>query len=166
LVDTQCIDSDETKNLKASGYSIDPNTRWLAFNLSTALYNNVSLGGETTTYPTSASFPESLLAHGCLYYISSEFRAGYPLYFLETVLNGTALGYNAVEAPDGTFFGPQVVQNMLNFGNTSAEYIGQIMDNAVTSLTNYMRENGAVGYSADAQGVPSHFATCAHVQWG
>jgi hypothetical protein len=160
LVDTHCITSSEHDHLVADGYTIDTSTRWLTFNMTNALTIAASTASNSTTYP------ESLLAHECLYLISKEFRTGYPGFFLQTVLNGTVTGFNEYGAPDGIFQGPQIIQNMLNFGNTSAAYIGNIMDNAATSVTNFMRQNGVVGYSTDINGTVSQFETCVNIRWG
>ena len=75
MVDTTCLSDYERLNLVKAGYHLDPNIRWLAYNLSfdpdpsNSLCQNVSCSIATN----DTSFPQSMLANECLYIFDNLF---------------------------------------------------------------------------------------------
>ena len=95
-VDTHCIDDNEKTELENANYSIDPEQRWLPYNI--------------TFFPTditNGSFPYSLLLHNCLYAIDNPFVSSLWEFYLGTIFfNGTAQGAIG-ESGYSQYSGPQ-----------------------------------------------------------
>jgi hypothetical protein len=159
IIDTRCISSEENNKLTSLGYVVDPQSRWLPYNLTFDGDFNVS-----QTVPPDAPFPQSLLAHKCLYMISQSFTLGFFQYFLSSLLDGTVTGQATGTVAVG-FDGPQVPLHIYNFSHNDFDTIDGIFSNAASVLTMHIRENGEEIYSKPALGVVSHFAICVQINW-
>ena len=95
-VDTHCINDNEKSELEIANYIIDPQERWLPYNI--------------TFFPTDISndsFPFSLLLHKCLYAIDYPFVSGLWEYYLGNIFfTGTVQGAFGAAVND-RYIGPQ-----------------------------------------------------------
>ena len=64
-----------------------------------------------------------------------------------------------------SFSGPQAVQTIFNFGNVTFDRVNETFANVSTSLTNYVRQNGAKDFSAPALGAVAQDKTCIAIRW-
>jgi hypothetical protein len=159
LIDTQCISSEEKSNLISLGYTIDAQSRWLPYNITSDSNFNVS-----KPVPLDAPFPQSLLAHKCLYIINHSFTVGFVKYFLNSLLSGTVSGQET-GIMVVNFDGPQVPLHIYNFSHNDFGTIDSIFNNAATTFTAHIRENGEDIHSEPATGVASRYATCVQINW-
>lgn len=161
VVDKTCINVDERQKLTAAGYSVDEsNQRWLPY--------NITFDPSTTTLDNSSSFPQSLLAHDCLYLID----AWLILHLWDSILSPLVLGTVTREMDEGgatafsyTFNGSQPLLQLYNGANVSMTALNETFANLAQAMTLYIRENGADGFSKRAEGDVLHYAVCIQVTW-
>lgn len=160
LINTSCISPEDDHRLSKLGYQTD--SKWLVYNVS----DDFNL---TSLYPPDAAFPGSMAAHGCTYAFD-DLRLDYGLWNFFTLVgsftgNITASIECSIPPILLSFSGPSELQVLYNSSNVSFHGIREIFDNMATSFTNYMRMNGHENYSAPAQGIVWHYATCLEVRW-
>ena len=161
MVDLKCVNPSERRFLIRKGYAINPNDRWLAYNITFNVSQQIS--------PSQIEeFPYSLLAHNCMYTMDSLFTSSLwsdylPWFFQSTINGSTPYGYTS---PVTLIQGPQVLQTIYNYGKVDFERIDSIFQNMSRSLTNHIRQNGNTNRSAPVTGQVHHYATCLEVQWG
>lgn len=159
MIDTKCISPEENNDLTNLGYVVDPQSRWLPYNLTFDTDFNIS-----QAVPLDATFPLSLLVHKCLYMINKSFLIGFFEYFLYSLFSGTVTGQMSEDiAVD--FGGSQVPMQIYNFSHNDFDSINGIFSNAANALTSHIRENGEGNYSDPALGAASHFAICVQINW-
>ena len=175
-VDTHCINDNEKSELEVANYIIDPQERWLPYNI--------------TFVPTDISndsFPYSLLLHKCLYAIDYGFVSGLWEYYLGNIFfTGTVEGATGAGLDD-RYTGPQnllqvrrcklsrteypncwnaELLQVYDFGNVTLESLNSTFQNISESITTYMRDTGNANHSEPARGNVLHGQTCLEVRWG
>ncbi|KAJ0115175.1 hypothetical protein J7T55_001585 [Diaporthe amygdali] len=175
LLDTKCMSIQEVAFLETRGYELHNTTRWIPF------YGDPS-NNNMTTYDVSSDWVsnvESLLRHKCLHLISRWFisKVGYgngrgpsahdpaASQFVGTV---RGLMWDTNESDEdilNVFGGPEVLQNIYNYGKVDFERIQSVFKNISDSLTTFIRTHGNTSYSQPARGQVQHYATCLGVQW-
>lgn len=171
LMDTECSDQNQT-TLPQDSYT---SSRWIPYNLNLTAPDAGDAGPEPVTLPSTVT---SLLDNGCLYVVSvDEIFVAVEQYLSGTIQAYASSGITGATAADGIvkslsgFEGPEVIENMYNWGHSDFERIQSIFANISTSLTTYIRTHGSVDLSGntsvsrDAQGRVYHYATCLQVQW-
>ena len=154
MIDTECINTVERTMLLEGGYKIDPQQRWLGYNVTFNIWNL-----------TSNTFPESMAFRSCMYGIDGIFVESLA-YWFGPAFSGDVVGpWNAPEEPLGTFEGLQALQTIYNYGNVSFESVTQTFENISISLTNWMRQNGVANYSVPAVGIATQDRTCVAIRW-
>lgn len=160
LVDKQCINDDERQRLKEDGYDMDEASRWLPYN--------------TTFHPfappinASSPFPQSLLAHECLYLIDAWFIQHLWDSLLSPLLLGTVTRHfdgDQAQMYKYGFNGTQQLLHLYNSGNVSMEAVDATFANLAQVMTLWIRENGMANYSRRAEGEVLHYAVCLQVNW-
>ncbi|KIW26377.1 uncharacterized protein PV07_09477 [Cladophialophora immunda] len=155
ILDTKCLSQNESRQLAALGYRIDPASRWLPYDMT---FN------PDMDYIQYSTFPESLLGHNCLYIFTLGFPTGLQKY-LSKFFSGTLTGELNGDGNLVGFDGPQVLQAVYNFGDMTVDSVDSMFQNAAKSLTTYIRQNGASANSAPVTGQVLHYATCLGVKW-
>lgn len=161
LVDTRCINDDERQGLKEEGYDTDRIDRWLPY--------NTTFDPPTASATASGSFPQSLLAHGCLYLIDARFIQQLWESLLPPLLVGTVKRHiNSGESSMNRygFDGTQQLLHLYNSGNVSMDAIDATFDNLAQALSLWIRDNGVTNFSRRAEGEVLHYAVCLQVSWG
>jgi len=159
MLDTQCISPSERTSLEVIGYTIDPAERWLPYNVTWRVDESNPVAG-------NASFPQSMLSHGCLYLISNIFKNAFSQYALGSVFQGTVsaqLGGNA--ATIMSYNGSYLLRPFFNQSHTDIKVVDKLFKNAADALTKHIRAHGADNYSSPARGTVLHYAICLEVDW-
>lgn len=170
FVNTSCLSPEERSKIVHEGYSVvNP---WLRYNFP---WNITSLdpdGREINWYDMVdqvAGYPYSM---ECTYMFGPYIDLTLQAFFEETKLfNGIVSGARSSadlktwQHPFVSFSGPQELQALYNSSRFSFAGIKRTFDNIATGFTNYMRQNGNASYSAPAEGVVWHYATCLNVHW-
>ena len=154
MLDTECINPDELTMLSKGGYNIDPQQRWLGYNVTFDVWNL-----------TSNTFPESMAFRGCIYGWDEIFTQSLSYWFGGAFTGFVTGPWNVPEAPLGQFDGLQPLQTIYNYGNVSFESVAQTFENISISLTNWMRQNGVTNYSIPAVGFATQDRTCVAIRW-
>lgn len=156
LVDTHCINDAERQGLTAAGYSINENTRWLPYNL--------TFNPRIETAADSA-FPESLLAHECLYTLDSGFNQDIWTF----ILNQFIIGIVEREYPDGehwpTYLGSTQLVSLFDTSHVNETTIRTAMGKLSDAMTLWIRTHGHAAHSARAVGEEFRYAICVKVNW-
>jgi hypothetical protein len=156
-LDTNCITPEEHSALMKQGYHIDPNERWLPYNLNFTWPQN----GEF-----NHTFPESMGARQCFYGISYMYLITIEAYIAD-LFTGILNPPNVwLSAGFGSFKGPLALQMMYNFGNVDFDRVERTFANISESMTSYIRLNSPSGYSSPAVGDVTETKTCIAIRWG
>jgi Protein of unknown function (DUF3176) len=155
-VDVACLSSNERQSLIKLGYKIEDSTQWLPYNQTWDPFPRVS--------PNETQFPESMIARGCVYLIDILNVDALGNFLSSTFAGNVTVGMGESGEPTSPN-GPQVLQNIFDFGNVSFGRVDSIFQNVSDSITNYIRENGNVNHSAPAIGLVLHDQTCVQVRW-
>lgn len=175
LLDTECVSTQEGAFLTTRGYDLQNTTGWIPFQ------GDLSQDSSSREEASSDwdSHVESLLRQNCLYLISG--------YFLYTVGYGNDMGPHVMN-PDASDFvgtvqalmsginqfgddvydvfgGPEMLQNIYDYGRVDFERIQSVFQNISDSLTTFMRTHGNLSHSEPAIGQVQHYATCLGIQW-
>ena len=161
IVDTKCLSVSERQNLVRSNYSLDQDTRWLPYNMTFDPSGNLI---------ANASFPQSMLAHGCLYAFDVSFIDNLQSTYMEALFTGIVQGDNGPDIIPGSDIlerlnGSESLQAIYDGGNASFDSVSQIFDNVSDSLTDYFRLQTQPKYNTPAQGAVYHDQTCLGVRW-
>jgi hypothetical protein len=143
-VSVDCLSPQESQALKQAGYSVDDGTGWIAYNGSTA--------PRTSTLATQ-SFPNANCTYIVNYDTNSNIQNFFGIYF-----TGSISIYRELY-PASKF------DVIYNSGNVSLESLNSTFQNISDSLTTYIRQIGAVNWSAPAMGQILREETCVHVRW-
>lgn len=169
FVNTSCLSPEERSKLVQEGYSVAQS--WLRYNFP---FNITSLDPDDYDlglYDPVAGYPYSMDARGCTYMFGPYLDLSLQLFFGEiNFFNGTVAGVGGYVFPGpnntfDSFSGPIELQTLYNSSKVSFASINQTFESMVTGFTNYMRQNGHANYSAPAEGVVWHYATCLNVHW-
>ncbi|KAI0437556.1 hypothetical protein F4803DRAFT_538370 [Xylaria telfairii] len=156
IVNTECINDAERKGLIAAGYKFDNNTRWLPYNL--------TFNPRIDTH-ANAAFPESLLAHECLYTIDASFNEDIWTY----ILNQFIIGIVQREYPDGgtrpSYLGSTQLLSLFDSAHVNEETINSAMGKLADAMTLWIRTHGYASHSQRAVGQEYHNAICLKVNW-
>ncbi|KAI0457327.1 hypothetical protein F5B21DRAFT_521189 [Xylaria acuta] len=156
VVDTKCVNDVERKELIAAGYPVDSNTRWLPYNLTF----NPLIGT-----PTGAAFPESLLAHECLYSLDASFNDDIWTY----ILNQFIIGVVQREYPDGglrpSYLGPTQLLSLFDLAHVNEVTINDAMSKLADAMTLWIHTHGYASHSERVVGQEYHYAICVKVNW-
>lgn len=165
VIDTNCITVDEVKQLRAANYTWNSTSRYIAYNSTLWSSETQAFGGWIPT--PNSSFPQSMATHDCVYILSPYFISGFDKFFMNnSVFAGTLSATPLDESAGlGPFNGSQVLQNFYNNSYCDLDTINAIFQNAATTFTNHIRQNGNANYSHFANGTISHYATCVSVHW-
>ena len=161
MIDTKCLSPKERQDLGYAGYTLDPNSKWLAYNLS------FTFNQTPQNISSNATSPQSMLANRCMYIIDKLFIAVLWEDFLADFFSGTVVGntgndsFGEIHELDG----PQVLQTIYNYGNVSFDRVDEIFQNFSKSMTTFFRENPTSNYSTPANGLVMHDQTCLSVRW-
>ena len=154
-IDTECITPPERKYLVDAGYQLDPDVRWLPYNLTfdPSLISN-------------SSPPSSILQHGCLYALYPQDIDGSWSRYLGTYFNGTLTEHLGIADDQPTYYdGPQSLQQIYNHGAVTFESLNSTFRNLSESLTTYLRQSCNTNHSNPAVGSVMHDETCLQVRW-
>ena len=169
MVDTTCLSDYERLSLVKAGYHLDPNTRWLAYNLtfdpdpSNTMCPNVSCPRATD----STSFPESMLANECLYILDNMFVGNFWEEYLDGFFNGTIEGEAlGLDGSIDVIKGPQSLQTIYNYGNVTFDRVNETFQNISDSITSFIRQSKFSNWSNPAEGVTMRDQVCLSVRWG
>ena len=155
-VNVACLSSNERQSLIKLGYRIEGSTQWLPYNQTWDPFARVS--------PNDTQFPESMIAHGCVYLIDILNVNALGNFLSSTFAGNVTVGMDESGGPTSPN-GPQILQNIFDFGNVSFGRVDSIFQNVSDSITKYIRENGNVNHSAPAIGLVLHDQTCVQVRW-
>ncbi|MCJ1461150.1 hypothetical protein MMC28_011532 [Mycoblastus sanguinarius] len=155
MVDITCLSAQERQGLSEAGYQVNSSTRWLPYNITFNPQPNTT---------SSALFPESMLAHECVYAIDMVITGSLWSDYLGTFFEGTVIG-DGVDGLSTSLAGPQNLQTIYNYGNVSFAQVNSTFSNISDSISNYLRQNGNANHSAPARGLVMHDETCLHVRW-
>ena len=155
-VNVACLSSNERQSLIKLGYKIEDSTQWLPYNQTWDPFARVS--------PNDTQFPESMIARGCVYLIDI-LNVDTLGNFLSSTFAGNVTVAMGESGEPTSPNGPQVLQNIFDFGNVSFDRVDSIFQNVSDSITNYIRENGNVNHSAPVIGLVLHDQTCVQVRW-
>lgn len=151
MVDLACTNASEKMALQSQGYDVDNATRWLAFNITTAI-----LPAPTSQFVLSNE--SSSIRPQCLYGASVFYTMSIHGFLAEIFDQQLAIN-------TGSEGGSSLLEIMYNDGNISFHNINDVINNISVSLTNYMRDNGNANYSNPTIGLLSREGTCVHVRW-
>ncbi|KAI1203492.1 hypothetical protein F5X97DRAFT_318144 [Nemania serpens] len=155
-VDLSCVTTEELFQLKAVGYMIDSDQKWLGFNATWDLSRSVS---------ADAPFPQSLQAHGCLFSFSQSAYDNLRRNFLGDYFSGFLDSTFSPEPLQHVLSGPQSLQQIFNYGNVTFERIDTIFSNVAQAMTVLARQAGAQNRSEDVLGDVNSSKTCLRVRW-
>jgi hypothetical protein len=177
LIDSHCISAEERQSLEAANVTFDSKYRWIPYFPEFFNFTELDLG---RLYSSDAPYPQSLLAHGCLYMIDDgNFVTQLEEVYLPQLFEGEVTGsdgYSRGPAQDGeggpdyfyspqTIDGSQIAQNFYNMGTNNVSTIEALSQNAATSMTNYLRRTGQANYSSPVLGTVTRTTTCLGVEW-
>lgn len=162
ILDSQCVSAQQAAFLTARGYELNSTTRWVPFNGDISTHR-VTEDGLSSDWLSNL---ESLLHNKCVYLMSMELmnKIGYgngigpwarnpaASQFVGTV-QGLRWDWN--EAGDtilNTFDGPEVLQNIYNYGRVDFDRIQSVFENISNSLTTFIRTYGNESYSESVRG--------------
>lgn len=106
-----------------------------------------------------------MILRDCVYAVDYTFVSFLSIW-LQGAFSGTVyrpLGRGANIEP--YFEGPQLLRAIYNYGDISFYKMQEIFDNISISVTDMVRQNGAVNFSSPAIGIAYQEKTCIVVQW-
>ncbi|KAJ8122609.1 hypothetical protein ONZ43_g1238 [Nemania bipapillata] len=157
LVDTKCISDSEKSKLIAAGYKIDSNSRWLPYNLT---FN------PRIETPADAAFPESLLAHNCLYALDSSFNSDIWTFVLNQFITGVVQReYPEDSVQQASYVGPTQLLSMFDSFHVNETTIDYAMSKLADAMTLWIRTHGYAPHSKRAIGKEFRSAICVKVNW-
>ena len=158
LVDKTCISADERNSLVAAGYDLSPQDQWLPYN---------TTFDATARVADDAPFPQSLLAHGCLYLADQYVIDQLWDTFFSNFFSGTIYQENNNWGADvAPWTGPLSLMPFYNYQTTDFNRIDNIFHNLSAALTTYVRQTGQANHSSPVTGLTEHYAICLKVRWG
>lgn len=168
FVNTSCLSPDERSAFVRKGYSVAQS--WLRYNFAWNFTGLNSYDPESTWHNPVPRYPASMDARGCTYMfgpyldltLQKLFRR---IKFFDGIVAGAGSPSSSVDRSFDSFSGPIELQTLYNSSKVSFASINQTFDTIATGLTNYMRQNGHANYSAPAEGVVWHYATCLNIHW-
>jgi hypothetical protein len=170
MLDTNCLNAEERRNLMASGQLTANHTRWYPWNHKAFPDRGWHYQLPSLPLSPNATMSDRLLARGCLYLVDRVSAANIADYFAG-YFNGTIKSLpvweNAMSSipPGWENHSPIAVQTVFNNGNVTFDRVSETFDNVTTALTNYWRSNGREGFSTPALGVAQVDKVCISVQW-
>ncbi|KAK7915088.1 hypothetical protein PG985_012791 [Apiospora marii] len=155
-LDAECLTLEETNTIKAQGYEIGDDVRWVSYDGS-----------------LQDGFLVSLWDRGCSYSIGRGFARSSTKVFLQKYFTGQAITAGvSVPSLNGRnlsqlylFLGDEVPLSIFDAGRVTFDRIDGLFANISTALTNYVRTHGDERYSVAAAGDVWHSATCLEAQW-
>ncbi|KAI7788942.1 hypothetical protein LA080_005044 [Diaporthe eres] len=157
LLDTHCVSAQQAAFLTSRGYELRNTTRWIPF------YGDVSAGHPLEQWASNewSSNLESLLRHKCVYLISPDFinKVAYANVMgawnrttAASQLVGTVRGLAAdatefVDRRFNVFDGPELLQDIYDYGRVDFERVQSAFKNISDSLTTYIRTHGNASHS-------------------
>ena len=169
MVDTTCLSDYERLSLVKAGYYLDPNSRWLAYNLtfdpdpSNSQCLNIS-SSQCLRAPDDTSFPRSMLVNECLYVFDNLFVGTLWEDYLEYFFNGTIEGEGDSSAIE-VIKGPQNLQTIYDYGNVTFDRVDETFQNISDSITSFIRQSKFANFSNPAQGITMRDQVCLSVRW-
>jgi hypothetical protein len=136
MIDVECLPDGQRTSLAEVGFTFDGSTDWLPGNLDEDYMNGPN---ETILY-------NSILDRGCLYQFNIAVNFSVQS-FLSSVFSGSVW-----EDPYGNIYGDLIQQMIYNMGNASFESVNSTFANISEAMTQHMRKNGVVNFSAPAVG--------------
>ncbi|KAI0468548.1 hypothetical protein F4859DRAFT_524459 [Xylaria cf. heliscus] len=155
VVDTNCINDAERKELVTAGYALE-NTRWLPYNLT---FN------PRIDTPANASFPESLLAHECLYTIDASFNNDIWTYILNQFIIGVVQREYLETSPRPSYLGSTQLLSLFDSAHVNEGTVNNAMSRLADAMTLWIRTHGYTSHSQRAVGQEYHYAICVKVDW-
>lgn len=170
MIDTTCLSGYERQSLLNNGYSLQQRTRWLPYNFTfDPLYQNFT-GQQAQNLTANASFPESMLVHGCIYAFDNLFI--YDLWdsYMSDVFADTVRGDSGNNGTRSTGIvtrlnGSEALKTIYNYGNVSFDRVNQVFENVSDSMTDFFRLQTLPKYNDPAQGLVFQNQTCLGVRW-
>lgn len=167
FVNTSCLSPEERSKLVHQGYSVAQS--WLRYTLPWNASVS-SIDPDDPWYDKDAGYPVSMDARGCTYMFGPYLDLSLQMFFdkvmfFDGIVAGAGSSCDGVWRCFDSFSGPIELQALYNSSKVSFAGINQTFENIATGFTNYMRQNGHANYSAPAEGVVWHYATCLNVHW-
>ena len=171
-INKTCLNQDERRSLQKAGYPLeDTSSVWMPYRYFPYPPEDASYDFTYSTLTPNASganqFPSTMIQRGCVYIASTDVTE-IPSMFAGTLVRNNLLGSGIV----GSWDGPQILQTIYNWGNTSFERVESTFQNISDSLTNYIRLHPNDTSSLDnarlrqaAIGVAMHTRTCLKIEW-
>ena len=167
-VNKTCLDKSERESLRQAGYPVeDTKSVWMPYRFVPYPNDDFRYSRLTPNASAATKFPESMIQRGCVYMMRGDGIDIGP------VFDGTLIGNNILGS--GVVFdwtGPQILQTIYNWGNTSFERVESTFQNISDSLTNYIRlhpndTNGVnnARLSEPAVGTAEQTRTCLKIRW-
>ncbi|KAI0203466.1 hypothetical protein F4808DRAFT_449075 [Astrocystis sublimbata] len=156
VVDTKCINDAERKELLGAGYAVDTNTRWLPY--------NVTFDPRVGT-PADAAFPQSLLAHECLYIMDASFVDDIWTYILSQFISGVVEREYPNGAHQPSYSGPTQLLSLFDSSHVDEENINNALGRLADAMTLWIRTHGHASHSKRAVGQEYHNSICVKVNW-
>lgn len=168
LVNTSCLSPEERSNFMHEGYSITQS--WIRYNSPLNVTRFDSHNPDSIWHNTGAEYPASMDARGCIYMFGPYLDLSLQMFFdksnlFDGIVAGAGTSCEDVYRCLDSFSGPIELQGLYNSSKVSFAGINQTFENIATGFTNYMRQNGNANYSAPAEGIVWHYATCLNVNW-
>jgi Protein of unknown function (DUF3176) len=184
LIDSHCLSSSDrqalmtvnltqqlnnkTTGVQQGNITWDSSIRWIPymppFNLSVDLNGN---------YSSETPFPESLIAHGCLYMFNADLATQLDWNIIEILTGNITYALDTYTTQSGesvadlTINGPLSLQQIYN--NTHADFnsIDMLFESVAKSLTSVVRRRGenSQNFGAPALGLTKRYSVCLQVQW-
>ncbi|KAK7732628.1 hypothetical protein SLS63_004883 [Diaporthe eres] len=168
FVNTSCLSPEEKSKLVQEAYSVGQ--PWLRYNFPWNVTDFDPDDPESIWYNTGADLPAAMDARGCTFmfgpYLDRTLQRFFATtMFLDGIVAGTSNSCNLADRCFDSFSGSTELQALYNSSKVSFASINETFDNIAAGFTNYMRQNGNANYSAPAEGIVWHYATCLNVHW-
>lgn len=165
LLDTACLSPAQRTAVEGQGYSLDANSS----QENTGRFISYKFYANQTSDAAGEALRRDLLASGCLFSSDSmNIDSKLQTLFAPAVTGNYVWGSSASEPVflrAASYSGGPQLLSMFDNGNVSFERISEAFSNLSDSMTSYVRTHGHPDYSAPAQGIVLHYATCLDVRW-
>jgi len=173
MIDTTCLSGYERQSLLNSGYSLQQRTRWLPYNFTFDPLHQNYTSQQPLNLTANASFPESMLIHGCIYAFDNLFIYDLWESYMSDVFTDTVRGDSGNNATPSMLLsgmitrlnGSEALKTIYNYGNVSFDRVNQVFENVSDSMTDFFRLQTLPKYNDPAQGLVTQHQTCLGVRW-
>ena len=167
-VNKTCLHEDDRVSLRKAGYPVDDTSSvWMPYRFFPYPHDDFRYSLLTPNASAATKFPQTMIQRSCVYIMSAD-ATGFGDIFDGTLVRNNLLGTGIV----GSWTGPQILQTIYNWGNTSFERVELTFQNISDSLTSYIRlhpndtsplDNARL--NQPTLGVAWHTRTCLQIEW-